>query len=124
MTPERAASEFAYDGVLYPDLSIESIDWSEAEAHIRTRATRKDYPDEFNVEPEWATEAVFDPGRVVGDSGSRSGESIKVIGYSEGAGRFLVVILVPKSHPPTGDWWGASAWAANDRDERSYQQGG
>jgi|SRR5581483_6312960 len=124
MTVERSAGRDAYDGIPYAELLIEDIDWSHAEAHIRERGARKKRTGEFNVEPTWATEAAFDSKRVIGDSRSQSGESIKVIGYSRTAGRLLAVILVPKSHPPAGIWWGASAWAANEHDERSYQQRG
>lgn len=124
VTPERHASDDAYDGIPYDELAFEEIDWSEAAAHIRNRSTRKDRPGEIDLEPDWATEAIFDPKRVVGDSRSRSGQSIKVIGYSKSAGRLLIVLLVPKSYPPDGDWWGASAWVANEQHEREYQRRG
>lgn len=124
MTRERSAGSHAYDGVPYDELPLNEVDWSQAEAHIRRRAERKDRPNEFNVEPDWATEAASDPRRVIGDSRSRSGESIKVIGYSEAAGRLLAVILVPKSHPPTGAWWGVSAWAASEHDMGDYRERG
>lgn len=76
----------------------------------------------FDVEPEWATEAALDPEGLVGDGGSDSGETIKVVGYSASAGRVLTVLLLPKDHPPAGDWWGVNAWAASPTDERKYRQ--
>lgn len=100
------------------------MDWEHRADYIRQRSHRKRQPGEFDVEPEWATEAVLldPPGRLVRDSGSESGESIEVIGYSVSADRILTVLLVPKDHPPSGDWWGASAWAASDADQRDYVQ--
>ena len=78
-----------YRGVPLDELRIESVEWTDAQAeHIRTRTTRKGST-ELNIEPEWATEAVFDPDRIVGLPGS--GQSIKVIGYSESAKQLLKV---------------------------------
>ena len=59
---------------------------------------------------------------LVGDGGSNSGETVKVVGYSAGAGRVLTVLLLPKAQPPTGDWWGVNAWAASSSDERKYRK--
>ncbi|MGH9641422.1 MAG: hypothetical protein ACRD3Q_03260 [Terriglobales bacterium] len=64
--------------------------------------------DEFDVEPEWASEALLDPDRLVGSGGSASGLSVKVLGWSASApaydgggfGRILKVLVVPKKHPP------------------------
>lgn len=106
----RRAAGDAYDGFSYEDLPIEQIDWSMQDEHVRERAARKGQPNEFNVHPEWATEAAFDPDRKLGDSGSRSGVSVKVIGWSSQAGRHLRVLLAPKwkaGEPAPGAWWGA-----------------
>ncbi len=56
------AEDDAYDGVPYAELVFEEVDWSEAVEHIRDRHRRLDRPSEFDVEPEWATEALADPG--------------------------------------------------------------
>ena len=104
------------------ELPIESVDWEHRADYIRQRSQRKRSPKEFNVEPEWATEAALDRKRLVGDSGSEKSVSIQVIGYSAAAGRVLTVLLVPKDHPPAGDWWGAKAYAASDADERDDRQ--
>jgi hypothetical protein len=109
-----------YDGIPIPELPIQAVDWEHRGEYIRTRSKRKG-PDEFDVEPEWATEAVMDSRVVIRlDRASRSGESVRVTGYSAAAGRVLVVILIPKEHPPTGSWWGVNAWSANDRDRAEY----
>lgn len=115
-------NEDTYDGIPVSQLPIDEVDWEHRGEYIRTRSKRKG-PDEFDVEPEWATEAVMDPGAVIRrDPASRSGQGLRVTGHSAGAGRVLVVILVPKEHPPTGAWWGTNSWSANDRDRRDYEE--
>ncbi len=55
---------------------------------------------------------------------SRTGHSVRVIGYSGTAGVVLTVILIRPAadpdDPPDGDWWGGNAWIANKRDQRTY----
>lgn len=117
--------ELTFEGIPYEDLPRESVDWEHRAEHIRTRSTRKG-PHEFDVEPEWATEAALDPEALVGPGSSPT--CIEVIGLSpsapaadaNGHGRVLKVWLVPKSHPPSGDWCGASACAGNEQDVAAY----
>lgn len=124
------AEDDAYDGVPYADLSFEEVDWSEAAEHIRDRKGRVGRAGEFDIEPEWATEALADTNRLVGSAGSRSGLTVKVLGWSPTApsrkpgpqGRLLKVIAAPKDHPPTGRWWGATAMDANEADRRRYEE--
>jgi hypothetical protein len=77
-------------------------------------------------EPAWADEAVADEHAVwlQPDPASRSGASVRVIGWSRSASEVLTVILVEArvdpSELPHGDWWGANAWVANERDRRLY----
>jgi hypothetical protein len=127
---EEAAGEELFEGIRYSQLRIDSVDWEHTAEHIRTRSTRYG-PKEFDVEPEWATEAALDPQRLVGSGTSTT--SIQVVGLSQAApgrapeevGRVLKVWLVPKDHPPTsGDWWGASACAGNKNDRQAYEKGG
>ncbi|MGH7882638.1 MAG: hypothetical protein ACREN8_06995 [Candidatus Dormibacteraceae bacterium] len=115
-----SATSEHYDDIPYRQLPIDAVDWAYTTDHIQNRSRRKRRP-EFDVQPEWATEAALNFDRLVQNSGSRSGESIAVIGFSSTADRILVVILVPKDHPPGGEWWGASAWAANEKDSRVYE---
>jgi hypothetical protein len=112
--------EEAYDGILVSELRIDSVEWSpEQTDHIRTRSAR--YPGAFDIEPEWATEAVLDPRARIGlDPSSKTGEGIRVTGWSTGAGRVLTIILLPAAHPPTGTWLGATSWATKGRDLRDY----
>ncbi len=124
------AGDDSYDGVPYADLAFAEVDWSEAIDHIRHRGHRQKQPAEFDLEPEWATEALADPRRLVGSAGSRSGLTIKVLGWSPNApsrqtgqhGAPGEVIVAPKDHPPTGRWWGATAMDANTADRRRYQE--
>lgn len=110
-----------YDGIPVADLPIEEVDWLHRGDYIRTRSSRKG-SGEFDVEPEWATEAALDQDRLIAlDPASKSGQTVRVVGWSSGARRVLTVLLLPKDHPPTGAWWGANAWAANSRDSRLYR---
>lgn len=114
--------EDVYDDVPISELDIDSVEWSRAQArHIRTRSAR--YPGAFNIEPEWATEAALDPRARIGlDPSSKTGEGIRVTGWSPGAGRVLTVILLPATHPPTGAWLGATSWSTKGRDLRDYRE--
>jgi hypothetical protein len=110
-----------FDGIPVEELEIEEVDWTHRGDYIRTRSARKGHI-EFDVEPEWATEAATDPQRLVAiDPASRSGQTIRVVGWSSAADHLLTVIMLPKQQPPDGRWWGVNAWASNRRDEREYQ---
>jgi len=123
------AGEPTFLGIPFGELPRESVDWTHRAEHIRARSARKG-PQEFDVEPEWATEAGLDPEALIGPGSSTT--SVEVIGYSpsapsrdaQGQGRVLKVWLVPKGDPPTGDWWGASACDANDEDVAAYNDRG
>lgn len=94
-----------------------SVDWSKRGDYIRTR---------HGIEPGWADEAAGDAHAVwlTPDPASRSGHSIRVIGYSTSARSVLTVILLgadaDPDEPPDGRWWGANGWVANDTDRRIY----
>jgi hypothetical protein len=115
-----------YEGIPLSELLVDEIDWFYAGEHIRTRTKR--YPDkpEFDVEPEWATEAALDPGRLVSTTG---GKSIEVIGLSASApnldgtgnGRVLKVWLVPKDLS-RGSWWGSSACDGSRKNRNAYER--
>lgn len=109
------------------DLRIEAVDWSYQAAYIRTRHLRK--PGETSIEPEWATEAVFDFNRIIAapDPASKNGKTIRVIGLSQHAREVLAVILMPDSEPSEfkGVWIGVNAWIANSTmTKRYYKEGG
>jgi hypothetical protein len=120
----RHAETTTYDNIPYDELPIEEVDWRLRADHIRRRSQRKNSPKEVDIEPEWATEAALDSRKMVGDSGSRNGESVQVIGYSSTCKRVLTVLLVPDEHPPRGRWHGATAYVANARERAAYESRG
>lgn len=106
-----------YDGIPIERLPLDAVVVPEP-AHLQ-RSLR--YPGAMDVEPEHAVEAVFDPRRlVVRDPASRTGEAIRVVGYSSAMERLLVVLLVPNCHPPDGLWHVATAWPADRRTRKAY----
>lgn len=106
-----------YDGLPVDRLPIDAVDVPD-EAHLRRSAR---YRGAVDIEPEHAVEAVFDPRRLVArDPKSRTGEAIRVVGYSASMDRVLVVVLVPDGHPPGGLWHVATAWPADSGIRRVY----
>jgi len=63
------------------------VDWSYRADYIRER---------HGIEVEWANEALGDPDalRIAPDPASRSGRSVRTIGYSPQAGCLVTVITV------------------------------
>jgi len=102
----------------YRSMPIDAADVPDL-AHLQ-RSLR--YPGAQDIAPEHAIEAVFDPRRLVArDPASRTGEAIRVVGYSPGLGRVLVVLLIPNDHPPKGLWHVATAWPADKRTRDRYE---
>ncbi len=58
----------------------------------------------------------FDP-----DPTSKSGDSVRVIGYSHTAQAILTVVLVPKEDG--FGWYGANGWRSNSTERRIYEEG-
>lgn len=90
------------------------VDWTHGAAHMQ--ASHK-------LTVSEASEAVcdidalwFDP-----DPNSKSGRSVRVIGYSQSRQAILTVILV---HRDDGEgYWGANGWESNTSDRRRYERG-
>ncbi len=84
--------------------------------------------DEHDTTPVVADEAVNDLDAlwIDPDPSSKSGMSVRVIGYSAtGRGLFVVTLVKPEADPndkPDGDWWGANCWPANETAQRQYAQ--
>lgn len=57
----------------------------------------------------------FDP-----DPKSRSGDSVRVIGYSRSATAVLTVILLP--NPEGQGWIGLNGWRSNSTERRTYRE--
>ena len=90
------------------------VDWTHGAAHMW---------EGHRVTVEEANEALADSSAVVSDPDpkSKSGESIRVIGYSESRRALVTVILVRDAAVP---WlWGANGWPSNVADRRSYMRG-
>jgi uncharacterized DUF497 family protein len=79
--------------------------------------------DNHKVSVDEANEALddvdavwFDP-----DPKSKSGTSIRVIGYSATRAQILTIILVREAGV---DWvWGANGWPSNSTDRAKYKEG-
>jgi len=107
----------AYDGIPVVNLPIWEVDVPDP-AHLR-RSER--YAGALDIAPDEAIEAALDPRALVArDPKSRTGEAIRVVGYSPAAGRVLVVVLLPHEHPPAGLWHVATAWPADSRLRERY----
>ena len=111
----RRATERGYDGVPYEEVRFDLVDWSEAEVRHHSPAQRSARGGGDDVLHEHATEAVFDPERIVFDARSRSGESLAVIGRSPSLGRHVYVLLRAARLPADGEWIGLTAWVASSR---------
>jgi len=102
-------SEDLYDGIAVTELPITDVDVSDP-THLR-RSLR--YQGEVDIDPAAAIEAALDvDGLVARDPQSRTGEAIRVVGFSPKARRLLVVVLLPMGHPPDGRWHVVTAWPA------------
>jgi hypothetical protein len=107
-----------YDGLPIDRLPFEEVDVPDPQHLLRSQR----YPGAKDIEPEHAMEAVFDPRRLVArDPASRTGEAIRIVGYSTGMQQLLVVLLIPDDHPPTGLWHVATAWPADRRTRERYE---
>lgn len=99
------------------ELPIREVDVPDPQ-HLRRSAR---YPGETDIAPEQAAAAALDPARLIArDPSSRTGESVRVLGYSAGAARVLVVVLLPEQHPPQGLWHVVTARPANAAERTAY----
>lgn len=72
------------------------------------------------IEPTLANEALEDPDRVVitPDPASKSGRTVRTIGWSHTANRIFTVITLVD----TGTLYGVNGWVANSSDQRLYRE--
>src|SRR6185437_17049947 len=85
-----------------------SVDWSYRREHVEDKGFTTDEADEALDDPE---KLVINP-----DPRSVSGESVRVIGYSDAAEQVLTVVVVVHD----GQAYGATVWRANSRELRLY----
>jgi len=90
-----------------------NVDWSERDAYMFAR---------HGVTTAQAEEALADPERVVinPDYASKTGQSVRIIGYSESLDKVLTIIVVVDD----GHEYGANGWESNARDRYIYHQKG
>ena len=76
--------------------------------------------DRHGVEVEWAIEALADPDalRIDPDPSSKSGRSVRTIGYSALAGCLLSVITLTENNVT----FGVNGWKSNDIDITRYRE--
>ena len=76
--------------------------------------------DRHGIESEWANEALTDPDalRIAPDPASKSGRSVRTIGYSPLAGCLVTVITVTE-----GDvTYGVNGWRSSETDTQRYRE--
>jgi len=88
-----------------------AVDWSKRAEYIFAK---------HQTTVDQANEALTDPDRVVldPDPASRSGASVRTIGYSPGRDDLLTVLTVEED----GTVFGLNAWTSNGRDQRLYNE--
>jgi hypothetical protein len=74
--------------------------------------------DRHGIRPVEANQALADPARIVltPDPASKSGRSVRVIGWSETLSQLLTVIVLEHG----GDLIGVNAWVSNPTDRGRY----
>ncbi|MDR0286061.1 MAG: hypothetical protein LBI33_14415 [Propionibacteriaceae bacterium] len=99
---------------------MEGPDWPKLVGHADNRSGG--HPGDTDIPVLWAAEARRDDNAAVidPDYNSRSGQSLRLIGWSASAG-FLVTVIVVRYE---GRLFAASAWRSNQKDQRLYYEGG
>ena len=72
------------------------------------------------IEAKWADEALKDPNalRITPDPSSKSGRSVRTIGYSPSAGCVLTIITLDQE----GATYGVNGWRSNESDIKRYRK--
>lgn len=93
----------------YDSDKFERVDWTHGAAHMEAS---------HGITPDVANEALGDPSRVVidPDYNSRSGQSVRIIGFSVAADDIITVIVVVDD----GIEFGANGWVSNAKDRNIY----
>jgi len=90
---------------------VTDVDWTYGLDHMLER---------HGIEANWATEALDDPDalRIDPDPSSKSGRSVRTIGYSTSARCILTVITLIEDEVT----YGVNGWRSNDSDVRRYSE--
>jgi len=93
-------------------------DWSHFVGHADNRSGR--HPNDIDIPINWAFEAWHDENAAVidPDYNSRSGQSLRLIGWSPGA-EFLITVIAVRFE---GRLFAASAWRSNRKDQQLYNR--
>lgn len=96
----------------YDNGVFERADWTHGAAHMKAN---------HGITPDVANEALGDPNRIVidPDYNSRSGQSVRIIGFSVAADDIITVIVVVHD----GTEFGANGWVSNSKDRSIYSRG-
>jgi hypothetical protein len=107
VTPLPIRNEMHYDRQ-----GFERVDWTHGAAHMKAN---------HGITPDVANEALGDPNRIVidPDYNSRSGQSVRIIGFSVAADDIITVIVVVHD----GTEFGANGWVSNSKDRSIYSRG-
>lgn len=110
-----------YKGVPIQELRIDAVLWTQDRIDHLRRSQRN--PGEADLHPEWATEAVMDPWRIVtvAASDSPNNAALKLIGWSASANTLLKVWIWTED-PRNVVWMGGSAVRANGSDRNRYDE--
>lgn len=106
-TPLPNRNAMHYDGRVF-----ERVDWSHRGAYMQRK---------HGISPAIANEALDDPNRVViePDYNSKSGRSVRIIGFSVAADDVITVIVLEDD----GIEYGVNGWTANAKDRGLYATG-
>lgn len=107
VTPLPIRNEMHYDRQVF-----ERVDWTYGAGHMKAT---------HGITLEVANQALGDPERVVidPDYNSRSGQSVRIIGFSGTADDVITVIVVVDD----GTEFGANGWVSNSKDRSIYSRG-
>lgn len=97
----------------YAGRGFDRVDWSKRGAYMQRK---------HGIAPAVADDALADPNRVLidPDYNSRSGQSVRIIGYSTVADDIITVIVLTHA----GTEYGVNGWPANAKDRRIYHHAG
>lgn len=90
---------------------FEDVDWAHGGQHMW---------EQHQVTPDQANEALRDPSRIMiePDYASKSGRTVRVIGYSRSLGDLISVIVIGDGQVQ----YGVYGWKSNDKDRRIYRE--